>query len=307
MRQMKEELLTQLERRGYRAKIVSLEHLSDIQEEIQSRHTQGLFDEDFFRERLSWFNFQLPTDLPGAKFIIVVAFPQPKIGIIFNKSGERKRLILPPTYLEYPIEKVEEILSDMMDPQGYFLAPVALPLKLLAVRSGLGRYGRNNICYVDGMGSFHRLMAFYTDYPFSTNDWGDEHMLELCEKCRACIHACPGNAISLERFLIHAERCLTFHNERANEFPSWIDPSWHHCIVGCLHCQRVCPQNKKHWSWIEDKEEFSEEETALLLAGVTEPNLPKTMKEKLERLSLIEYLGVLPRNLRVLLDGKDEQ
>jgi epoxyqueuosine reductase len=306
MRQMKEELLTQLERRGCRAKIVSTEHLSDIREEIQSRHTQGLFDEDFFNERLSWFDFQPSSDLPDAKFVIVVAFPQPKIGVIFNKHGERKRLILPPTYLEYPIEEVEKILSDIMNPEGYFITPVALPLKLLAVRSGLGRYGRNNICYVDGIGSFHRLMAFYTDYPFAIDDWGDEHMLELCEKCQACIHACPGGVITPERFLIHAERCLTFHNERANDFPSWIDPSWHHCIVGCLHCQRVCPQNKKHWNWMEDREEFSEEETALLLVGITEHNLPHSMEEKLEQLSLIEYLDVLPRNLKVLLDRKNK-
>jgi len=157
---MKEELLTQLERRGCRAKIVSIEHLSGIQEEIQSRHAQGLFDEDFFRERLSWFDFQPPSDLPGAKFVIVVAFPQPKIGLIFNAHGERKRLILPPTYLEYPIEEVKKILSDIMNPQGYFITPVALPLKLLAVRSGLGRYGRNNICYVDGMGSFSQIDGF---------------------------------------------------------------------------------------------------------------------------------------------------
>jgi epoxyqueuosine reductase len=36
-----------------------------------------------------------------------------------------------------------------------------LPLKSLAVRSGLAAYGRNNVCYVPGMGSFLELVGLY--------------------------------------------------------------------------------------------------------------------------------------------------
>jgi epoxyqueuosine reductase len=38
-------------------------------------------------------------------------------------------------------------------------------LKRLAVRSGLARYGRNNVTYVEGMGSFLELSASLTDMP----------------------------------------------------------------------------------------------------------------------------------------------
>ena len=34
------------------------------------------------------------------------------------------------------------------------------------------------------------------------------------------------------------------NNERKGEFPRWIWPSWHNCLVGCLSCQKACPVNK---------------------------------------------------------------
>jgi len=51
--------------------------------------------------------------------------------------------------------------------------------------------------------------------------------------------------------------------------------------------------------WIEKKEEFSQEETTLLLEGATRDRLPATTVRKLEQLNLVEYLDSLPRNLGV--------
>ena len=106
-----------------------------------------------------------------------------------------------------------------------------------------------------------------------------------------------------ERFLLHAERCITFHNEKPGDipFPAWIDPSWHNCLVGCLHCQRVCPQNREFLHWVEERVEFSQEETALLLQGVALDQLPPATAKKLEQSDMVELLDVLPRNLGVLL------
>lgn len=126
--------------------------------------------------------------------------------------------------------------------------------------------------------------------------------MKSCEKCSACLWSCPTGAITPHHFLLRAERCITFHNERRGDFPDWIDPEWHHCIVGCLHCQTVCPENRDFLGWIEKKEEFSQEETELLLEGKQLDRLPSSVIRKLERLELIEYLDVLPRNLGALLD-----
>jgi epoxyqueuosine reductase len=109
-------------------------------------------------------------------------------------------------------------------------------------------------------------------------------MMEACRKCSACLRHCPAGAITGERFLLHAERCLTFHNEKPGDVPfaDWIDPAWHHCLVGCLQCQRVCPQNRQVWSWVQEGVAFSEEETALLLEGVPLDRLPAAILKKLE-------------------------
>jgi epoxyqueuosine reductase len=80
-----------------------------------------------------------------------------------------------------------------------------------------------------------------------------------------------------------------------------MDPSWHNCLYGCLHCQRVCPEDRNFLNWIEEKEEFSQEETALLLEGASRSQLPAATVRKLEHLDLIEDLGNLPRNLGIFL------
>ena len=319
---MTEELFSQLEERGYKGRIVSIQHLNDLQEEIKGHHRQGFFDEEFYQERLTGFAFSPPDGFPGARSLIVVAIPQPQIRVVFTWNGERLPLIIPPTYVAYEEtnKQVEDLLAGILGPAGYRVAQAALPKKLLAVRSGLGAYGKNNICYVPGMGSFHRLAAFYSDLPCQEDNWQESQMMENCQNCSACLRKCPTGAIpsaspstglraglrtgTSERFLLRAERCITFHNERGSDFPfpAWLDPSWHNCLVGCLHCQRVCPQNKDFLEWIEGKEEFSQEETALLLEGGSLDQLPAATVRKLKQLDLIEYLDGLPRNLSVLFD-----
>jgi len=150
------------------------------------------------------------------------------------------------------------------------------------------------------MGSFLQLVAFYSDLPCREDTWQESQIMKQCEKCQACRRSCPTGAISLDRFLLHAELCISYRNERNGDvpFPSWIDPSWHNCLYGCLHCQRVCPEDKPFLNWIVEKEEFSQEETKLLLRG---QSLNHRTLEKLGNLDLADpdSLDNLPRNLRV--------
>ena len=68
-----------------------------------------------------------------------------------------------------------------------------------------------------------------------------------------------------------------------------------------MDCQLACPENKPFWGWIEGREEFSEEETALFLQAVEREELSDETLAKLERLDIVADLGILPRNLRALL------
>ncbi len=309
MSSLREETFQSMIERGYQIRTVSIEHLSMLQTEIEGRNEQGEFDKDFYMERLVWFDFQLPEHLQHPRSIIVVALPRPQTQATFTFNGRQRALYIPPTYTAYDeiTRTVEGLVSSALQKSGYQTASTALPLKLLAARSGLAQYGRNNICYVPGMGSYFQLVAVYSDMPCHEDDWQEPSVMPECNACERCGKACPTKAISSDRFLLHAERCIVFHNERPGEvpFPKWMKSSWHNCVVGCFYCQRVCPVNKEFLQFTGEQEEFSELETALILRGTGEEKLPAATMTKLKHLSLDEYLGVLPRNLSVLFTGSN--
>ena len=303
-----EKLVASLGERGYQARIVSVSHSHQLKKEIESLRNHALLDNKFFKDRLARFDFQIPRNLPEAKSIIVVAVPRPQTRAIFIWNGQRRPLIVPPTYTAYDdIEKqVEALIAKMLGKNGYRATITALPLKLLAARSGLVQYGRNNICYVSELGSYLQLAAVYSDMPCEVDSWQEVTMMKSCEECELCRRACPTSAIPSDRFLLRAERCIVYHNEKKGDvpFPEWMDVSWHNCIVGCMHCQRVCPENREFKQWIGEEEEFSEEETVLLLQGVSQERLPALTLRKLERLSLVDYFSCLPRNLSAFFKAK---
>ena len=148
------------------------------------------------------------------------------------------------------------------------------------MRSGLAEYGRNNITYVPGMGSFHRLTTLYSDFPADEDNWQELSAMKSCVGCKACINTCPTGAIPTDHFLLSVERCITFHNEHPGEipFPEWMDQSWHNCLVGCLHCQKACPVNKNVIQWTEPGPVFTEDETRLILSGMKLEELPHSTK-----------------------------
>jgi len=93
--------------------------------------------------------------------------------------------------------------------------------------------------------------------------------MKACEGCFRCggklsdgLH--PQSSV----FLLHAENCLTRHNEREDILESWIKPDWHNALIGCMRCQLVCPVNKNQFTNIVVGPVFSETETALLLQKI---------------------------------------
>jgi epoxyqueuosine reductase len=302
---MIEAVLSELEKRGYRGRVVSVSRLAELRAELEGRRRDGLLDEGIFETYLSHLSFELPEDLPDARSIIVVAVPQPSIRFTFAWKGRRVDAGVPPTYLggREVDGRVAEAIAAAAAPQSCRPVRAVVPRKLLAVRSGLAAYGKNNVTYVPGMGSMHRLSAFFSDLPAGEDEWGEPELLPRCRDCDACRRACPSGAIGDDRFLLHAERCITYHTEKPADvpFPPWLDPSWHDSLVGCLHCQRACPENREYINWVDEGEEFSEDEAALILAGTPPEEMPAATVEKLTRSGLADLADVLPRNLKVLL------
>jgi hypothetical protein len=70
-------------------------------------------------------------------------------------------------------------------------------------------------------------------------------------------------------------------------------------------CQRCCPENKPFLRRFDGNEEFTAEETALLLRGAIAKQLPPSTTAKLQRLGLLDDLAILPRNLGVFFGGAE--
>jgi epoxyqueuosine reductase len=136
-------LLDDLEENGCMGRIISVEHLNAIGEEIESRHREGLFDETLYQEVLTSFKYRKPVGLPSAKSIVIVAVPQPTIKIRFHWRGRVFSFILPPTYIDYAkIDRyVKSLMRQSLRPKSYKFVRAILPVKTLAVRSGLALYG----------------------------------------------------------------------------------------------------------------------------------------------------------------------
>lgn len=276
-----------------------MRHLPELKEDLHKFMRRGLLDQRIAESYLK-FNYEVSATLPGAHSLIVVAVPQPLTRLTFKWHGKPHTADIPPTYIgRVDDARAADALEKLFAPGGYKVTRVRLPVKTLAVRNGLAQYGRNNITYIPGAGSFHRLLSFATDAPLE-DGWGDLKTMPACADCSRCAQACPTHCIPADRFLIHAENCLTFHNESASTFPDWIRPHWHNALVGCMRCQLACPVNKNRLK-IAEGPAFSETETGLLLQKHPMATLDGRTRRKLESVELDDSYQILSRNLAVLL------
>jgi len=292
---------------GAVCRIVSASHIPELESEYNLSLTSLQIDKQFVKKNiLNYIDFSVTKKYPTIKSIIIIATPSPEIELIFNHDEKIYCLNIPPHYSDRlkVTGNIINITSQILNASGYQTFSVVLPKKLLAVRSGLAKYGKNNISYISGMGSYHRLTVFASDLPFDHDSWQELQILERCSKCKACQNNCPTGAISAAQFLIKAERCLTYYNERLEPFPNWIDPKSHNSIIGCMKCQNICPENKKYKSVMINKENFSKTDTNLILKGIPFEELPEKLQLKINNLSLLRYYKHLPRNIKMLIENK---
>jgi epoxyqueuosine reductase len=297
----------------YKFKAVSVKHLPELQNDIDKLRSEGkLSDNEIYRSYIDSKKFKVPENLPNAKYIIILAIFT-KLGLInFHLNGKKHELMIPPQYYddELTYEGIKDIvMTEIIKEPGYKTElATKLHLKLLAVRSGLGKYGRNNICYVDEMGSLITLIAYFTDYEFKEDNWTEIKMMDVCKNCIICMNGCPTNAISTapeENFVINAGRCITLYNEIAGEFPDWIPSDAHNALKGCLRCQLPCPGNREAIKKPERFDDLTEEETKKILEGNVDDNLLKVLSDKIRMFSHSNAKKAFPsfkRNLEVLLN-----
>ena len=299
---MTTDTLNALAAAGFDGRIVSVRHIVEIEEMMAELVAKRQIDSTFYSERLTGFRFDSFRKLKAVKSVIVTAAAQPMVRVRFSYQGTDIETFVPPTYSYDTDKTAERLIRKVLDNYGGHLMDCALPVKSIAVRSGLAKYGRNNITYSDRFGSFFILRAFYSDVEPADDDWGEMKMPEKCVRCHACVSACKTGAIDKDRFLIHAERCLTFHNERRCPFPAWVENKWHNCLIGCMDCQLVCPLNKGKITVTEEAVMFDRNETREILDCIPKEEISRSTRMKIRMLNLLDDYQLLGRNLRVLVE-----
>jgi len=291
-------------------KVISVKHLSELQADIDKTEQDGKLSENkVFRYYIQDFKFQTPENFPQAKYIIVLAIEHNLAKINFQLNGQKHEIVFTSPYHKLAVtveEMIELIKTEIIQDSKYQVEHNrSMHLKLIAVRSGLGRYGRNNICYVDELGSFVSIYTFFTDYDFQVDNWQDLKMLDECENCSICYDNCPTGAISEESFVIDIEKCIPLYNEIQGEFPEWFQPGIHSSLMGCIRCQQFCPANEKAIEKIIQLEDITKEETKMILGGEFDEQLALSIGRKLKLFDNPKhgeyYIPVLKRNLEVLL------
>ena len=306
---MKEEFILNSLRVKY--KVISVKRLQELQADIDKTEQDGNLSKlKASRSYIKKFKFLLPKNFPDAKYIVVLAIEHNLAKVNFHLNGQKHEIFLPHDYhkLDASVEELNELVKrEIVKEEGYKVEHNrTMFLKLLAVRSGLGKYGRNNICYVDGLGSFLSLYTFFTDFDFQIDNWHELSMMDECDDCTICTDNCPTRAIpdiDDEEFIIDVESCIPFHNELLGEFPNWMPTDAHNSLFGCRRCQQYCPINSKVIEKIIRLEDITEEETKMILEGKNIEELTRSIGQKLRMFdSSVEFnLDIIKRNLEVLL------
>ena len=299
--------------RGYEVAVAGYEVVADVRKTIEALRDEGAFDEHFYDRCLKGFHYS--CDIQDPKTVIMLSVPRPAHYITFAVGGQQLKAIIPPTYSRY-VQIAQQIRSDLSSgvlAPGQRLVPLRAPLKSVAARIGLVRYGRNNITYTRSSGSFHQLIGSASDAPPEAFELSkileSPGLMESCLNCRACAGACPAGAIPSDRFLLRAQYCVTFLNEFPGEWPEWVDPHWHNAIVGCMKCQSCCPANAGRFRLEDTGVSFSETETAQLLSGepICEESW-RTIDHKLESAGLTgNEQGDTHRNLKALVWAEEHR
>ncbi len=303
---MSESVLAWAKMRGYRVGWGPLEVADLAFRDVMARRRSGEIDAGFYESNLSSFRPPEPAGEVGDRVLMVV-MPRPAHSVVFDLDGGSCVAVIPPTYVRYTplFDEVAQDLQANALPRGSRVERVSAPLKSLAARLGLVRYGRNNLTYCPGFGSYLQLFGYVTDAPLPIpQGWrpSEPALLPTCESCAACRDACPTGAIGEDRVLLRAERCLTSVNENPGPWPAWLPSDAHRCLVGCLSCQTVCPENAG-LTVTESGVAFSPEETEAILADQADHvgSVREAIRAKLDRLGPLNEEAVLGRNLRALI------
>ncbi len=161
--------------------------------------------------------------------------------------GRTSRLYLSTFFLDVvkPLEPIAAFLRD----QGYRAIICEssenensiLPLKLAAIRAGLGWQGRHSLLISRKYGTFLTLGGIVTNVMLEHNS---EEEPNRCGKCNKCQEVCPLAALE-QPYILNINHCLSYLLQVEN-LPKKAQEVSENRVGDCEICQQICSWNKKH-------------------------------------------------------------
>jgi epoxyqueuosine reductase len=204
-------------------------------------HGEMKYMENHFDKRLN------PTLLvDGAKSVISLSYNYfPKVKIDEINNFKISKYAYGEDYHEVIKDILKEMVAELQEEIGEFgfrvfvdSAPVLE--KAWARKSGLGWVGKNANLITKKHGSFYFLAEIICDLELDY----DLAVTDHCGSCRACIDACPTQAIVSDR-IVDGSKCISYATiELKNEIPDYFNGKMDDWMFGCDVCQDVCPWNR---------------------------------------------------------------
>ena len=116
-----------------------------------------------------------------------------------------------------------------------------LPLKLAAIRAGLGWQGKHSLLISKKYGTFLALGGVITNADFEHNTKEESN---LCHNCDKCQKACPLAALD-QPYILNLKKCMSYLLQIENISKEVVAVSGNR-VGDCEICQQACPWNKKH-------------------------------------------------------------
>jgi len=128
----------------------------------------------------------------------------------------------------------------------------------LAVRAGMGWFGRNTMVIRPGGGSYFFLGCLLLDVEL---EYDEPFVRDHCGRCTRCLSDCPtGALLGRDRNgapVMDARRCISYLTiELKGEIPRELRPLIGNRVYGCDICQEVCPWNGQKFVQIKREEAF---------------------------------------------------
>ena len=204
-------------------------------------HGEMNYMENHFDKRLN------PTLLvDGAKSVISLSYNYfPKVKIDEINNFKISKYAYGEDYHEVIKDILKNMVAELQEEIGEFgfrvfvdSAPVLE--KAWARKSGLGWVGKNANLITKKHGSFYFLAEIICDLELDYDLAVSDH----CGSCRACIDACPTQAIVSDR-IVDGSKCISYATiELKNEIPDYFNGKMDDWMFGCDVCQDVCPWNR---------------------------------------------------------------